>query len=103
MILTETVLENGRGDTMDRGFNKDAFMNWLNTKFPRCLHHYWTRSLVEYLIDYALDHESISKDQFCYFLSDMLPEVEFLEVARFCEDGKLTSGTLKALGRKGNK
>ena len=103
MISMETVLENGRGDTMDRGFNKDAFMDWLKAEFPGCVVNNWNYDFVEKIIDYALDHESISKDQFCYFVSDMLPEVEFLEVARFCEDGKLTSGTLKALGRKGNK
>lgn len=86
---------------MDRGFNKDAFMNWLKAEFPGCMDHHWNYDLVENIIDYALDHESISKDQFCNFVADMFPEVGFLEVARFCEDGNLTSGTLQALGRKG--
>ncbi len=103
MISMETVLENGRGDNMDRGFHRDEFMEWLKDEFPGCVDKHWNWDLVDNIIDYALQHESNSKNQFCYFVADMLPEVEFLEVARFCEDGKLTSGTLKALGRKGNK
>lgn len=86
---------------MDKGFNKDAFMNWLKEEFSGYLDNHWNYDLVENIINYALKHESIGKDQFCYFVADMLPEVEFLEVARFCEDEKLTSGTLKALGRRG--
>lgn len=84
---------------MIKGFNKDGFMNWLKNKFPGCLDNHWNRELVENIIIYATKHEHISKDQFAYFVSDMLPDVKFLEVARFCEDGCLTDGTLKQLGR----
>mgnify|MGYP003098617064 CR=1 FL=1 len=75
---------------MTKGFNKKEFMSWLKSEFPGSVDNHW---------NYDLAHESISKDQFCYFVSDMLPEVEFLEVARFCENGKLTNRTLEALGR----
>ena len=59
----------------------------------------YARQTVLNIIDYAHKHEHISKDQFAYFISDLLPEVEFLEVARFCDDAILTNGTLKELGR----
>lgn len=85
---------------MIKGFDKDRFMAWLKEEFPGVIDTHWNYELVENVIDYATKYEHISKDQFAYFVSDMLPEVEFLEVAKFCEDGYLTEGTLKALGRK---
>ncbi len=84
---------------MIKGFDKDGFMTWLKEEFPGVIDTHWNYDLVENIIDYATEHEHISKDQFAYFVSDMLPEVEFLEVAKFCEDGCLTDGTLKQLGR----
>jgi len=84
---------------MIKGFDKDGFMTWLKEEFPGVIDTHWNYDLVENIIDYATEHEHIGKDQFAYFISNMLPEVEFLEVARFCEDGCLTDGTLKALGR----
>ena len=44
--------------------------------------------------------QRISLDQFPEFVSDMLSEVEFLEVAQFCGNNMLTDTTLKELGRK---
>lgn len=85
---------------MLNGFNKDGFMDWLKDEFPGCIDSHWNWDLVENIIDYAVEHNNDSKDQFCYFVSDMLPEVEFLEVAKFCENGILTNNTLKELGRE---
>lgn len=84
---------------MEKGFNEDEFMEWLKDEFPGAIDTHWNYDLVENIIEYGFKHEMISKDQFCDWLSDMLPEVEFLEVARFCEDGHLTNDTLKQLGR----
>jgi len=84
---------------MINGFNKDGFMSWLEEEFPGVIDTHWNYDLVENILEYALKHESISKDQFAYFISDMLPEVEFLEIARFCDDGCLADETLKQLGR----
>ena len=83
---------------MYKGFNQKTFMTYLKDNFSAMDSHF-TCDIVENIINYAHKHESISKDQFCYFVADMIPEVEMLEVARFCEDGKLTDGTLKELGR----
>lgn len=85
---------------MIKGFKKDEFMAWLKEKFPKVLEAHWNYELVENVIDYATAHEHIAKDQFAEFVSDMLPEVEFLEVARFLDDGCLTDETIKALGMK---
>lgn len=84
---------------MKNGFDKDGFMSWLKEEFPGCLDTHWNWDLVENIIDHALKSENVGKDQFCYFLSDLVPEVEMLEVAKFCKDEKLTKDTLKALGR----
>ena len=60
---------------------------------------HWNYDLVENIIDYATKNKKVTKDQLPYFISDILPEVEFLEVARFCHEFYLTDGTLKQLGR----
>ena len=85
---------------MLNGFNKDVFMSWLKDEFPVCVDRHWNWDFVENIIDYGVEHNNVSKDQFCYFISDILPEVEFLEVARFCENGILTNSTLEELGRE---
>lgn len=74
---------------MEQGFNKTAFMEYLAKTFYG-FDSSFTRQLVENVIDYANKWERVSKDQFTYFVSDMLPEVEFGEVAAFVDDKSLT-------------
>lgn len=80
----------------DKGFNKSEFFEWIENEFninPFAL------QLLDNIIDYAHKHEHVSKDQFAYFIADLVPEVEFLDVAKFCEDTILTRDTLRRLGR----
>lgn len=84
---------------MENGFNKEGFMNWLKEEFPGVIDTHWNYDLVENIIDYATNNKKVTKDQLPYFISDIIPEVEFLEVARFCHEFYLTDGTLKQLGR----
>lgn len=81
---------------MYKGFDQDGFIKWLEENF---IISRFARETVLNIIEYAHRHEHVSKDQFAEFVSDLLPEVEFLDVAKFCEDGILTNGTLKQLGR----
>lgn len=80
----------------NKGFNEKAFTEWLEEKYD--LNSYAVE-MVTNIIEYANKWEHVSKDQLAYFISDLLPEVEFEEVAQFCEDSILTDGTLRALGR----
>lgn len=75
---------------MEQGFNKTAFMAYLENIFQG-FEYSFVRELVENVIAYANKWERVSKDQFAYFVSDMLPEVEFGEVAAFLEDACLTA------------
>lgn len=74
---------------MEQGFNKAAFMEYLEKMFGG-FENSFLRELVENIIEYANKWERVSKDQFVYFVSDMLPEVEFGEVAAFADDECLT-------------
>lgn len=77
---------------MYKGFDSDSFIGWMEENFNiDC----YGRSLLLNVIDYAHRHEHVSKDQFAYFIADMLPEVELQDVARFCDDAILTDETLK--------
>lgn len=76
---------------MKSGFHKQEFMTYLKDQFPDPFSTHFTWDMVENLIDYAEENENHSKDQLCYFLSDILPEVEFGEVAAFMPDELLTA------------
>lgn len=78
-------------------FDRNGFMNWLEETF---ITNSFGGDIVLEIIEYAYDHQNVSLDQFAYFVSDLLPEVEFLEVARFCSDDMLTDTTLVLLDRK---
>lgn len=78
---------------MEKGFNDVLFMRYMENQFPTAFAgdgSWYARSLVENLICYAHKHEQISKDQFCEFLSNLLPEIEMGEVAMFMDDCCLT-------------
>ncbi len=75
---------------MKRGFNGEGFLAYLRYRFPDAFANRFTQEMVENLIEYAHQHRHISKDQFCEFLSDFLPEVEMGEVAVFMDDDYLT-------------
>ena len=81
---------------MYTNFNKNNFMTWMENEFY--LNNYSIQTILS-LINYAYVHENTSLDQFAYYIRDILPEVEFLDVARFCEDNILTQNTLKQLNR----
>lgn len=75
---------------MRKGFDERGFMAYLEETFGG-FDNCFLRGAVQNVIDYAQKWEHVSKDQFAYFLSDMLPEVEFGEVAMFCDDAILTA------------
>ena len=81
---------------MYTNFNQNNFMTWMENEFN--LDNYSIQTILS-LVHYAYHYENTSLDQFAYFVSDILPEVEFLDVARFCEDNILTQNTLKQLNR----
>lgn len=75
---------------MMKGFDKDGFMSYLEQSFSG-FENAFLRGVVGNLVDYTLEHCHHSLDQACYFLSDMLPEVEFSEVVVFMDDSMLTA------------
>lgn len=81
----------------EKGFYKKDFLEWLFAEFPGIGADPWTRELIENVIAFGQKHEHISKDQFAYWIFDMLPDVEFLEAARFMDPGCLTDATIEAL------
>ncbi len=72
------------------GFNKEKFMDYMKQEFSPMDNHF-TYDMVENLVDYAIQHKSHTKDDLCFFLSDIIPEVEFGEVAIFEDDANLTN------------
>jgi hypothetical protein len=75
---------------MTNGFDHSAFMAYLENNFNG-FENSFLRETVGNIVDYGLKHERVSKDQFCYWVSDILPEISFGEVAMFMDDESLTA------------
>lgn len=82
---------------MKKGFDEEKFIDYIQGEFEGINH--FTREMIYNILEYAHEHEQVSKDQFCYFVSDMIPEVEFGEVAMFIEDECLTENGIEAKRR----
>ena len=73
-------------------FDRIGFMAYLETEFSGYsgFDGGTARDLVGNLIDMAVDHFNCSKDQLVYFLADIIPEIEFGEIAMFTPDHMLS-------------
>ncbi len=82
---------------MIKGFDKDGFMTWLKDEFPGVIDTHWNYDLVENIIDYALEQKNTGDDELPIFLSSVLPEIEYTEIAKFCDEDLLSSFTKEFL------
>lgn len=82
---------------METVFDKDGFMSWLKEEFPGAIDTHWNWDLVENIIDYAMEQKNTSDDEFAMFLSSIFPEIEYMEVAKFCDENMLSGFALEFL------
>lgn len=83
-----------------KGFDQDAFYEWVCEEFHlNKATDTYAFKIMDSIIAFGHKWEHVSKDQFAGYIAQMLPNVDFLDVARFCEDGELTNSTLAELGR----
>lgn len=78
-----------------KGFDRFAFVEYLQERFNFDKNSF-TFDMINNIIEYAHKYKHVSKDQFAEFLADMIPEIEFAEVAAFCADGCLTAYGINA-------
>lgn len=80
---------------MNKGFNDNAFLTYLQNNFRGCENRFTIDMLLN-ILDYAHKWYHVSKDQFIWFLLDILPdEIEFGEIAQFANDEILTQNGIK--------
>jgi hypothetical protein len=72
-----------------KGFDKYGFIQYLDKEFHGLDDNMFRETIIN-IIDYAHEHEHVSKDMFCEFVSDMIADVTFGEVAMFIDDDCLT-------------
>lgn len=82
---------------METVFDKDGFMSWLKEEFSGVIDTHWNWDLVENIIDYAMEQKNTSDDEFAMFLSSIFPEIEYMEVAKFCDENMLSGFALEFL------
>ncbi len=75
---------------MNKGFNDSAFMEYLKNTFNG-FDNCFLRYTIENILRYGHKHHHVSKDQFIYFLLELIPELTFGEIAQFAEDEILTT------------
>lgn len=85
-----------------KNFNKEKFMEYLKNNFND-FENGFLCDTVENIIEYAFQNYGHSLDTPAYFISDMLPEIEFSEVAMFCDDAILTRNGQRAKGEMLNR
>ena len=73
----------------ETGFAREEFKNYL-AEFHDIDPCSKAMDIVDNLISYGLNNLNHSLDQLAYFLEDII-DVEFKEVAGFCEDSVLTN------------
>lgn len=74
-----------------KGFDEEKFIIYLQQKFETpVFKDSIVIEIIENVVEYAHKHKHISKNQFCEFVSEILDQVEFGEVAMFMEDKCLT-------------
>lgn len=74
---------------MNKGFDRDRFIECLENEFGI---NSFTIDMIDRIISYGHRYYQVSKDQFCYFIVDMMPNyVDFEFVAQFCGDEILSS------------
>lgn len=74
---------------MEKGFNKEGFARYLEHLYAG-KEKAALRGVVEEIVSYALEHCHYSLDQACHFLAEILPEIEFADVAMYMDDSMLT-------------
>ena len=71
----------------ENSFNRKAFCDYIASQND-CTG--FTMELLNSIIDYAHRYEHVSKDQFAYYISDLIPSIDFKTVCGFCRDEILT-------------
>jgi len=71
-------------------FDIQGFMSYMEDHFPSAfggIGGSFLRNTVANIIDYGLQHKTVSKGQLVYFLAALLPEVSLAEIAMHtCEE-----------------
>lgn len=74
---------------MEKGFDKERFTRYLEDLYAGN-EKAALQSVVGAIVGYALEHCHHSLDQACYFLADILPEIEYADVVMYMDDSMLT-------------
>lgn len=80
-------------------FDKEGFMNWLHKTVFQSADNWFSVEMVENLIKYGVRYHGHTKDGLAYFLSDIIPGVEFSDIVKFCDPKTLTKDALQYLNQ----
>ena len=70
-------------------FNRAGFMNYVSDKCTTL--NNLSYQLINNIVCYGMEQKNNAKDQLVYFITDLVPRLDFGEVAAFCDDAHLTN------------
>lgn len=74
----------------NKKFDFEGFWDYMLSNV-KCTESYFVREIFLNLVEYALENKAHTLDSAIFFLSDIIPDVEFGEIAMFADDSILTS------------
>ena len=101
MTTTTETKTTGSGRTVNldyegHGFASAQLIAYLIEKHPCIRMDAFAVLFLRKVIDYGLENNRVSKDGLAYFLSDLIPELEFNEVCGYYADECLTENGKEA-------
>ena len=75
-------------------FAKDAFLQHMYEEFPSVFNTAFSREMLENIVDYGVNHHTVTKNGLYYYLKDMVPEVEANDLIPYIDRAFLTDEVL---------
>lgn len=82
------------GNNLEKRIDVEGFISFVLTAHND-VGTPFERNLIRSIVVYGNDHHSVSKDQLAYFLSDVIPDIDFEDVIKFIADECLTDASIK--------
>lgn len=71
-------------------FNRAGFLNYYESCKYTSMDNL-SYQLINNIVCYGMEQKNNAKDQLVYFITDLVPRLDFGEVAAFCDDAHLTN------------
>lgn len=76
------------------GIAKEQFLQHMYDGFPTVFNNTFSRTMLENIVEYGVNHHTVSKNGLYYYLRDMIPEVGPMDLIPYIDKELLTDEVL---------